>query len=62
MNLNTILSPTKSFEDYEVLKLNTDVINAIAKEIVERHQLPEAPLKLFSEGQISCSQNHNLIT
>jgi len=50
MSLQAILSSTQSFEDYEILKLNADIINAIAREIIERHQLPEAPLKLFSEG------------
>jgi hygromycin-B 7''-O-kinase len=50
MNLQTILSSTHSFEDYEILKLNADLINGVAREIIDRHQLPEAPLKLFSEG------------
>src|ERR1700722_17127325 len=50
LSLHTILPSTNSFEDYEVLKLNAEIRNAIAKEIIERHQLPEAPLKLFSEG------------
>jgi len=50
MNLQAILSSTRSFEDYEILKLNADLINAIAGEIIDRHRLPEAPLKLFSEG------------
>jgi len=50
MSLQAILSSTQSFEDYEILKLNPDLINAIAEEITERHRLPKAPLKLFSEG------------
>lgn len=50
VSLQAILSSTQSFEDYEILKLNADIINVIAREIIERHQLPEAPLKLFSEG------------
>lgn len=50
MNLQTILSSTRSFEDYEILKLNADLINVIAREIIERRRLLEAPLKLFSEG------------
>lgn len=50
VSLQAILSSTQSFEDYEILKLNADIINAIAREIIERHQLPQTPLKLFSEG------------
>ncbi len=50
VSLRAILSSTQSFEDYEILKLNAALMNAILKEIIERHQLPKAPLKLFSEG------------
>lgn len=50
MNLEAILSSTNLFEDYEILKRDADIINAIAKEIIERHHLTELPLKLFSEG------------
>lgn len=50
LDLHDIRSSTKSFEDYETLKLNTEVMNAIAKEVIERHQLPEASLTLFAEG------------
>jgi hygromycin-B 7''-O-kinase len=50
MSLQAILKSTDTFEAFEALKLNTDVINAFAKAIIERHQLPEAPLKLFAEG------------
>jgi hygromycin-B 7''-O-kinase len=50
LNLQTILSSVHSFEDYEILKRDVDIRNAIAKEIIEIHQLPEAPLKIFAEG------------
>jgi hygromycin-B 7''-O-kinase len=50
LNLQAIFSSTHSFEDYEILKQDTDIVTAIAKEVIKRHQLPEAPLKLFSEG------------
>lgn len=48
--LQAILSSVQSFKDYEILKQNVNIINFIAKEIIEIHQLPEAPLKLFAEG------------
>ncbi|MDP3532225.1 MAG: aminoglycoside 3'-phosphotransferase/choline kinase family protein [Alphaproteobacteria bacterium] len=50
INLQDVLSSTHSFEDFEILKRDADIRNFIAKEIIETHQLPEAPLKLFSEG------------
>jgi hygromycin-B 7''-O-kinase len=50
VDLHPILSSIHSFEDYEALKLNADIVNAIAQTITERHHLPEAPLKLFAEG------------
>jgi len=50
LNLNAILSSIDSFEAYEKLKLNPDIINGMAREIIVRHHLPEASLKLFSEG------------
>lgn len=49
-NLYAILSSTHSFEDFESLKLNADIINAMAHKIIKRHHLPASPLKLFSEG------------
>ena len=50
VRLDAILSSTNSFEDYENLKLNADLMKVVAQKIIERHQLPEASLKLFSEG------------
>lgn len=63
LSLDLILSSTHSFEDCEILKLNTAIMNAIAKEIIERHQLPEAPLKLFLEGTniVFAYGNHTVI-
>lgn len=39
-----------SFEEYELFKKQTIVLENMAKEIIGRHSLPEAPLVLFSEG------------
>lgn len=49
-NLQAILSSADSFEDYESLKLKADSVEIIAREIIDRYQLADAPLKLFSEG------------
>lgn len=49
-SLQAKLLSIHSFEDYEILKQDADIRNALAKTIIERHQLPEAPLKLFTEG------------
>ncbi len=50
VNLEEILSSPHSFEEFEALKKKPEIRSAIAQEIIERHQLPEAPLELFSEG------------
>ncbi len=50
LSLQAILLSINSFEDFETLKQNTDVVNAIAGELIKRHQLPKASLQLFSEG------------
>lgn len=50
VNLEEILSSPHSFEEFEALKKKAEIRNAIAREIIERHKLPEAPLELFSEG------------
>ena len=47
---NNILPSLLSFEEYEAFKSNMDVLEAAAKKIMHRHQLPEPPLTLFSEG------------
>ena len=47
---NNILPPIQTFEEYEVFKLKMDVLQNAAKSIMRRHQLPELPLTLFSEG------------
>ena len=49
-DLITLLSSISSFEEFKIFKQKTDVVEAVAREIIERHQLPAAPLKLFSEG------------
>jgi len=48
--LSRIFSSVHSFEAFEALKLNIDIFEAAAKEIISRHQLPDASLTLFSEG------------
>lgn len=48
---NTLFLKDKlSFDEYEKLKLNHEIMESIAKEVIHRCQLPEAPLALFSEG------------
>lgn len=49
-NLEKIFSSVHSNEDFEELKLNLELIEYAAKEIIHRHHLPEASLTLFSEG------------
>lgn len=39
-----------TFEEYESFKQQTEVLEAAAREIIQRHQLPILPLQLFSEG------------
>lgn len=49
-NTNAMLPPIQAFEEYEVFKLQMDVLQNAAKNIMRRHQLPQLPLTLFSEG------------
>lgn len=44
------LSLIQTFEAYEKFKLHTDILEQIANEIIDKHQLSKAPLTLFSEG------------
>ncbi len=48
--LSAIFSSIHSFEEYELLKQQINILENIAKEIINRHQLPTTSLKLFSEG------------
>ncbi len=51
---NTILSKTlasiTTFEEYEQFKLNLEVLEDIAHEIIHQLKLPKMPLMLFAEG------------
>jgi len=49
-NLNTSPPWVDSFEEYEKIKLQIETLENAAKEIIQRHQLPNEPLSLFSEG------------
>lgn len=49
-NLNIVLSSVNSFEEYQKLKTNLDFLENLTQEVIRRHQLPKAPLVLFSEG------------
>ncbi len=49
-DLNPILSSISSFEGYEKFKIKINVLKDMAKAIIHQHQLPDAPLVLFSEG------------
>ena len=48
--LSNILSAVHSFEDYEKFKLNSGILEEMAKQVIHQHQLPDEPLTLFSEG------------
>ncbi|MDF3054977.1 MAG: hypothetical protein K0Q74_884 [Gammaproteobacteria bacterium] len=45
-----ILPLIHSFEEYEKFKQQTESLEDAAKKIIYRHQLPDLPLALFSEG------------
>lgn len=49
-SLNSILFSIHSFEEYEQLKRQVDILKNIVKEIVDRYHMPTATLTLFSEG------------
>jgi len=49
-SFNQILSSINTFEEFEKFKLQIGILKSVAKEILNRHQLPEEPLTLFSEG------------
>src|SRR5262249_15463694 len=48
--LSEVLSSITTYEDFEKLKLNLEVLEAIARIVIDRHQLPAAKLTLFTEG------------
>ncbi|MCA0402708.1 MAG: hypothetical protein LCH30_02825 [Proteobacteria bacterium] len=48
VGLKQTLSTIHSFEDYQEVK--SDIEEALAIEIIQKHQLPKAPLVLFSDG------------
>ena len=48
--LKTKLAAISSFEQYEQLKSNVDLIKEIAQAVISRHQLPAGSLELFSDG------------
>ncbi len=45
-----VLASIRSFEEFEKLKLNSEVVENLVKQIIHENELPEAPLTLFSEG------------
>lgn len=47
---NETLPLINSFEEFEAFKSNIDVLEALAKKVMLKHQLPELELNLFSEG------------
>lgn len=50
-NINILLPSISSFEEYEKLKVNSEIFENAAKEIINRHQLPiELSLNIFSDG------------
>jgi len=48
--MNTLFSTLSTFEEFEKYKLQSEVLESMAKAIIHRHQLPEGPLSLFQEG------------
>jgi hygromycin-B 7''-O-kinase len=55
-----ILPLISSFEEYEIFKQQIEVLEDAAKRIMRRHQLPDLPLVLFSEGTnivFACGKN-----
>lgn len=49
-NINHLLASINSFEEFEELKLNSNIFKEIAEIILAHHGLPLKPLTLFSEG------------
>ncbi len=49
-HLYSILSSVHAFEEYERFKRQVDILEHIAKEIIDRHQMSTTSLTLFSEG------------
>lgn len=62
LSLKTKLATIDSFEQYEQLKSNLDLLKEIAIAVVNRHQLPHDSLELFSDGtNIVFSYNQNYV-
>ncbi|HSW93629.1 MAG TPA: aminoglycoside phosphotransferase family protein [Gammaproteobacteria bacterium] len=51
-NPNLTLPSVHSFEEYEKLKLNTELFKNGAKEIIHQHQLPDGPLSILEGTNI----------
>jgi hygromycin-B 7''-O-kinase len=49
-NATSLLPVINSFEEYEKFKSNTTLLEKIAQVIINRHQLANEPLALFTEG------------
>lgn len=49
-NINTILSSIHSFEEFEQFKSNTEILESIARAVMQECRLPKASLALFAEG------------
>jgi hygromycin-B 7''-O-kinase len=60
-NLDTILPAIHSDEEFEALKLNPDIFEVAAKEIINRHDLPDEPLSVFSGSNIIFSHGKNRV-
>ncbi|CAN5441483.1 aminoglycoside 3'-phosphotransferase/choline kinase family protein [soil metagenome] len=50
LNYQANLPHLHSFEEYEHFKLNTHLLEKAVNEVIQRHELKELPLILFSEG------------
>lgn len=60
-NLHTTLPQVNSFEEYENLKLKSNLFEMAAREIITRHHLPDEPLSLFDGTNIVFAYGSNRV-
>ena len=49
-NISQVLSSIKTFEEFDKFKTEVEAVEQVAKRVLRQHHLPDASLKLFSEG------------
>lgn len=60
-NLNTILPQVNSFEEYENIKLKSDLFEIAAREIITRHHLPDELLSFFDGTNVVFAYGSNRV-